>query len=36
MDLSYQPLELKSLAEDGFFDGLAVAYGNVDSQRDRF
>ena len=35
MDQSYQPLELKSLAEDGSFEGLAAAYGNVDSHGDR-
>jgi hypothetical protein len=35
MDQTYQPLELKSLAEDGTFEGLAAAYGNVDSQGDR-
>jgi HK97 family phage prohead protease len=35
MDQSYQPLELKSLAEDGTFEGLAAAYGNIDTQDDR-
>lgn len=35
MDQTFQPLELKSLAEDGTFEGLAAAYGNVDSQGDR-
>jgi hypothetical protein len=35
MDLSYQPLELKSLAEDGTFEGLAASYGNVDGHGDR-
>jgi hypothetical protein len=35
MDQSYQPLELKSLAEDGTFEGLAAAYGNIDTQGDR-
>jgi hypothetical protein len=35
MDHSFQPLELKSLAEDGTFEGLAAAYGNVDGHGDR-
>ena len=35
MDRSYQPLELKSLDDDGTFEGLAAAYSNVDSQGDR-
>lgn len=30
-----QQLEIKSLAEDGSFEGLAAAYGNIDSQGDR-
>jgi hypothetical protein len=30
-----QQLEIKSLEEDGSFEGLAAAYGNVDSQGDR-
>jgi uncharacterized protein len=35
MELLSQPLELKSLDDDGSFEGLAAAYGNVDSQGDR-
>ena len=35
MHLYNQSLELKSLDEDGSFEGLAAAYGNVDSQGDR-
>jgi HK97 family phage prohead protease len=34
MDQSYQPLELKSLADDGTFEGLA-ADGNIETQGDR-
>jgi HK97 family phage prohead protease len=30
-----QKLEIKSVAEDGSFEGLAAAYGNIDSQGDR-
>lgn len=30
-----QQLELKSLGEDGSFEGLAAAYGNVDAHGDR-
>ncbi len=29
------PLELKSISEDGAFEGLAAVYGNVDTQGDR-
>jgi hypothetical protein len=35
MELLSQPLELKSLEDDGSFEGIAAAYGNVDSQGDR-
>ncbi len=35
MELLSQPLELKSLDDDGSFEGLAAAYGNVDHQGDR-
>jgi HK97 family phage prohead protease len=35
IDQSYQRLELKSLAEDGTFEGFAAAYGNVDTQGNR-
>lgn len=30
-----QQLELKSLEDDGSFEGIAAAYGNIDSQGDR-
>jgi HK97 family phage prohead protease len=30
-----QQLEIKSLADDGSFEGIAAAYGNVDTQGDR-
>ncbi len=35
MDQLTQELELKSLGEDGSFEGLAAAYGNVDAHGDR-
>jgi len=35
MELSTQQLEIKSLWDDGSFEGLAAAYGNVDSHGDR-
>ncbi len=35
MELLSQPLELKSLDDDGSFEGIAAAYGNVDSHGDR-
>ncbi len=35
MEISTQTLEIKSLAEDGSFEGLAAAYGNVDLAGDR-
>ena len=35
MELLNQSLELKALAEDGTFEGLAAAYGNVDAHGDR-
>lgn len=35
MEILNQTLELKSLEEDGSFEGIAAAYGNIDSQGDR-
>jgi HK97 family phage prohead protease len=35
MLLLNQPLEIKALDDDGSFEGIAAAYGNVDSQGDR-
>ena len=35
MEQATQQLELKSLGEDGSFEGLAAAYGNIDSHGDR-
>lgn len=35
MELLNQSLEIKSLNEDGSFEGLAAAYGNVDHHGDR-
>ena len=35
MELTTQQLEIKSLAEDGSFEGLAAAYGNIDAHGDR-
>ncbi len=35
MEHSAQTLELKSLTDDGSFEGIAAAYGNVDAHGDR-
>ncbi len=35
METTAQQLEIKSLGEDGSFEGMAAAYGNVDSHGDR-
>ncbi|CAN5640056.1 hypothetical protein BH10ACI4_BH10ACI4_35720 [soil metagenome] len=35
MEILNQSLELKSLEDDGSFEGIAASYGNIDSQGDR-